>query len=61
MMTARTDGLVQVDICKLMVDLVGNGEIGLIVEDERRGLCSGGGCSLPLSDSFVLFPDLVVY
>ena len=44
-----------------VVDFVGYGEICFIVQDEGRGLCrSGGGCSLPLSDPFVLFPDLVV-
>ena len=61
MMTARTDVLVQVDVCRLTVDLVGNGEIGLIVEDERRGLSGGGGRSFPLSELFVLFLNLVVH
>ena len=54
-------GLIQVDVHRLMVDLVGNGEIGIVVEVERRGLCSECGCPLPLNESFVLFPDLVVH
>ena len=54
-------GLVQVHVRRFMVDLLGDREICFVVEDERRGLYrSGGGCSLPLSDPFVLFPDLVV-
>ena len=54
-------GLVQVHVCRFVVDLVGDREICLIVEDERRGRsCSRGRCSLPLSNPFVLLSDLVV-
>ena len=54
-------GLVQVHVCRLVIDLVGDGEICFIMEDEGRGLsCCGCRCPLPFGNPFILLSDLVV-